>query len=466
MSETEPSGPSKETAIPENLLQQVNIGSWSWDIEQDLVAWSPALYRMFGLEPSDTPPKWEDHPRLYTPESFDALRENVEHCMRTGEPFTLEVDGIRLDNGKPIFIEGHGVAQRDENGRVFRLFGLCMERTAKREAANYIEASELKFRSIFNATPVGLVLCDLDDAKIANANTAFASLVGLSSQQLRDRNLTDFLSLALLAKPTAPTRFPGSFSTQLQRADGSLRTVDVTISKLGSLLESHLHLVVVLDKQPLLTAQHEREHAELAAQRLLVDERAQIAKQMHDGIGQQITTITLITGKHLENRDLPEGLLQDLEKIQQLTQQTMERCRAIARGLFPHEVSREGLPDALQRLARALSESFKIKIDCIVPDFWMPLLDQVAGDLYLIAQEAVLNAIRHGKARTIIIRIEAGSETSLLLIEDDGSGISPEQSKDGSGLFIMRRRAENCRGKLEIQPRVGGGTRVMCWFTS
>lgn len=464
-SENEPLSQSQKAVIPETLLQQMNIGSWSWEIEPDVVTWSPALYRIFGVDPADDPPNWEVHTRLYTPASFDALRQAVEHCIKTGEPFTLELDGIRLDNGESVFIEGHGAALRDSRGHVCRLFGICVERTAKREAVERIEASELKFRSIFNATPVGLVLCGWEKTTIANANPAFAALAGCSTEKLRHRNLTDFVDMSQRGKPTLPTSFPGAFSTQLHRIDGAVRAVDVTISRLGFLTDYHLQLVVVLDMQPLLTAHTDREHAELAAQRLLIDERAQIAKAMHDGVGQQMTSITLITGKHLENPDLPEGLQRDLRQIQERAQKTMERCRSIARGLFPHEVSPEGWHTALRRMATALSESFKIRIDCMLPEIWRPASDQVAANLYLIAQEAILNAIRHGRARRVEIRVEAGSETSHLIIEDDGNGIAPEQSMDGSGIFIMRRRAQNCRGKLEIQPRPQGGTRVTCKFS-
>jgi signal transduction histidine kinase len=94
-----------------------------------------------------------------------------------------------------------------------------------------------------------------------------------------------------------------------------------------------------------------------------------------------------------------------------------------------------------------------------------------ATHLYLIAQEAVTNAIRHGRARQLVIRLALYAHGGELTVRDNGSGLVPvapadsgEQDGDGQGLRIMRYRADVIGGTLDVSPAADGGTRVTCRF--
>ena len=86
--------------------------------------------------------------------------------------------------------------------------------------------------------------------------------------------------------------------------------------------------------------------------------------------------------------------------------------------------------------------------------------ERVALHLYRIAQEAVNNAIRHGKARKIVICLGAADQAVNLRVSDDGTGISQSTYKNGMGLDIMRYRARLTGGELCVRPREDGGTMV------
>lgn len=85
------------------------LGSWSWQIASDSVVWTPALYELFGLDPSQPPPNWEQHVRLYTPEAFARLERAVQHCLATGESYQLDLEGVHA-TGRIIYLEIYGVA--------------------------------------------------------------------------------------------------------------------------------------------------------------------------------------------------------------------------------------------------------------------------------------------------------------------------------------------------------------------
>jgi len=91
--------------------------------------------------------------------------------------------------------------------------------------------------------------------------------------------------------------------------------------------------------------------------------------------------------------------------------------------------------------------------------------DAMATHLYHIAQEAVNNALKHGHARNILIRLTAENDRGTLLIRDDGAGIAENRGNNqGMGLHIMNYRAGMIGGSLEVAPDTVRGTAVTCTF--
>jgi signal transduction histidine kinase len=86
-----------------------------------------------------------------------------------------------------------------------------------------------------------------------------------------------------------------------------------------------------------------------------------------------------------------------------------------------------------------------------------------AGHLYRISQEAITNAIRHGHASNIALRLEPVGAGLRLVVDDDGSGLPPPGRRGpGMGLRIMAHRAAMMNGTLEVRARAGGGSTVVC----
>jgi two-component system CheB/CheR fusion protein len=127
------------------------------------------------------------------------------------------------------------------------------------------------------------------------------------------------------------------------------------------------------------------------------------------------------------------------------------------------ELDREGLAIALEHLAERTRQVFRIgcTFECenrtLVQDRFS------ATHLYRIAQEAVNNAIKHGKARRILIALRDADQRVRLNVEDDGIGIDPNvQDRVGMGIRNMRYRARMIGGKLEVARKPSGGTAVSC----
>lgn len=125
------------------LAQQLGeMGSWCWEIDEDIISWSGQLYVLFGLDETRQPPTFAEHGSLYTPQSFALLENAVERAIQIGQPYHIEVEYIHR-TGRRGWLDVRGAAERDVTGRVFRLHGTAQEITGMRVAR---EASGLAER--------------------------------------------------------------------------------------------------------------------------------------------------------------------------------------------------------------------------------------------------------------------------------------------------------------------------------
>jgi PAS domain S-box-containing protein len=193
-------------------------------------------------------------------------------------------------------------------------------------------------------------------------------------------------------------------------------------------------------------------------------ERRRIGRDLHDELGQELTGIAFLS-KELEDtlaaRQLPES--SDAASIVGHINRAIDRTRTLSKGLAPVELEAEGLMTALADLGRHVEDVFKINCEfrCDPPILIHDAA--VAVNLYRIAQEAVSNAIRHGRARNITIDLRLTGNQDVLTVTDDGIGIRlGASSSKGMGLRVMAYRSRSIGGSLRVQRDPKGGTVVSC----
>jgi signal transduction histidine kinase len=194
-------------------------------------------------------------------------------------------------------------------------------------------------------------------------------------------------------------------------------------------------------------------------------ERQGIGRDLHDGMCQYLAAIGL-TADLLRQNLAAEGhpRAHAAGEIANLLQDSVERAREIARGLSPVDRDEGGLESALEELANSTTRLTGVQCAflCAEP---VPIQEEIrAIHLFRVAQEAVSNATRHGRARNIIVALEAGDGEFALRISDDGRGFDANAAggRGGMGLNIMRYRARMIGGTLEIYPNAPVGTVVAC----
>lgn len=203
-------------------------------------------------------------------------------------------------------------------------------------------------------------------------------------------------------------------------------------------------------------------------------EQRRIGQDLHDGLGQHLTGVAFLS-KALQQRlhadRRPESA--DAATINDLVNESIRWTRDLARGLAPMDLDRTSLPESLRDLARKTSRMFNVECSYEGVDGVVLADDNTALNLYRVAQEAVSNGVKHGKAQNIVIDLVTDQELQLT-IQDDGIGFlhrpdgnhvrrdSAGTPISGMGLLVMRYRAGVIGGHLEIDTAPGKGTKVRC----
>ena len=207
----------------------------------------------------------------------------------------------------------------------------------------------------------------------------------------------------------------------------------------------------------------ERERWERETLRRIEQEQERIGRDLHDGLCQILVGAKLqigALGTRLA-RQHDSSAFATAKTVEQMINRSIHQARNLARGLNPVTLESNGLEFALQELAKEVQANGTAQ--CHFRSGTVPLVfdRNVASHLYRITQEAVQNAIKHGRARQISIRLRQRGGHLLLSIGDNGAGFpaSPEKSV-GAGLHNMRMRAAMIGGTLAIRPGKGGGTLV------
>jgi len=208
----------------------------------------------------------------------------------------------------------------------------------------------------------------------------------------------------------------------------------------------------------------ERRRLEAEVLRISEWEQRRIGQDLHDDLCQQLAAIAYLC-ESVRPSVKPESPRAGatIRRIGELLQRALTDARGLARGLSPLNVEARGLRAALKDLAAATRTSRGVNCRVTCPEAVLRGDVTRATHIYRIVQEAVNNAIRHGRARSIRIVMRATRRHLRLTIEDNGRGVArrPRRS-DGMGLGSMRYRAHAMGGSFEIRRRPSGGTVVTC----
>ena len=196
-------------------------------------------------------------------------------------------------------------------------------------------------------------------------------------------------------------------------------------------------------------------------------EKELLARELHDGLCQLLAGIVAL-GSRLSHtlaankQPVPAAAANEIVR---LLKEAIGEVRDLARGLSPIGMKREGLANGLEALARIVHHIYQTSCSLACDSRCAGLSHETETHLMRIAQEAVRNAVTHGRADHIDICVRYHDGSGLLTIRDNGVGLSEDdRSHDGMGLHTMAYRARAIGGSFTVKRLPRGGTLVACAF--
>jgi two-component system sensor histidine kinase UhpB len=186
-------------------------------------------------------------------------------------------------------------------------------------------------------------------------------------------------------------------------------------------------------------------------------ERRRIAAELHDEVGQSLTAVLL--GLKRAADQAPEPLREDLRQAQEITRESLDEVRRLARRLRPGVLEDLGLIAALTSLATDFATHTGLRVVRRLENGLPPLDREAELVLYRVAQEGLTNIARHAEAERAVLALRRTGTAVVLEITDDGRGIGP--AREGAGIRGMRERALLLGAALDLSPAPEGGTRLL-----
>lgn len=430
-------------------IQQV---FWMTDVtKSEMLYISPGYERIWGRTCRslyDSPRTWLD---AIHPEDRSRVADAALNKQSSGG-YDLQYRIVRPD-GTERWIRDRAFPIRDAKGNVHRIAGVADDITGRmrNDAALQRQARllHLSHDAIFAWSTMG---------GIEYWNRGAALLYGYHSSESMGREPNEHLKTVHgtpWSQIEGELRSNGDWEGTLRRTTKGGNEV-VVAARLQMIPDDQGNGMVILESDRDIT---DRQRLEEALLRAGEDERQRIGRELHDGLGQEIAGIALFNNvlqTSLKLKALPEASA--AVRLAELLAHTSNELRRISHGLQPLLRDADGLMRGIRTMVAVASLQdgtncvFRCGKDVAVHNY------DSANHLYRIAQEAVQNALRHGKPGEVVVSLTRSEDRVILEVQDDGPGFDPKSpGSHGIGLSTMKYRAEAMRGCIDlVRPREGG----------
>ncbi|MBD2456440.1 PAS domain S-box protein [Nostoc sp. FACHB-87] len=179
----------KNEALLEEAQRVARLGNWEYDLATGKISWSKGLFELFQRDIQLSTPTYTENLQLYHPEDQEKLDQAVARAITTGESYKLVLRATRTDN-VDIYVEGIGYAEFNSNGEVARLYGTAQDITERKQAEAALQASERRFRGIFNNSFQFIGLLSVDGT-LLEANQTALDFAGMKPEDVINRPFWD-----------------------------------------------------------------------------------------------------------------------------------------------------------------------------------------------------------------------------------------------------------------------------------
>jgi PAS domain S-box-containing protein len=440
----------------ELAVRGTDDGIWDWNLATDEVYYSPRWLAIVGYAEGELPPHVNTYVELVHPADRDRLELAIDLHLAHRTP--LDIDArLRHKDGHFVWVNSRGQAAWDEAGKPLRMAGSIRDITTRKEAEQRLLESEARYRALAEANPDVVFRIDRQ-GRYRDLGVSADSSFPYSYEQLVGHTATELMG-------------PEFAAQQQQLVEDAITKREMQIWEHQMAFEGEpMHLesrfVRCTDEEAVVIVRDVTERVELQREVTNVEERerSRIGRDIHDGLGQSLTAISLALGhlaQQLRREESPHHAA--VERVSESVRSCIGETSRIAHALTPVVAESHGLRDALARLAEEVNSTTGVRCSFRSASRHHNHSRESETQLYRIAQESVGNALRHAAPSAVEIDYRCDGTHCRLEVSDNGRGIPPpEERAAGLGLRSMQYRAGLIGATLEVLPRPEGGTRVIC----
>ena len=460
-----------------NLIASTKIATLFLDKDLMIQRFTPLTVELLNLRPTDIGRPISD---ITTRFIDNCLLSDCRKVIQGSTPIQSEING---ENSR-LYLR-RILPYRSHSDKVAGVVITFVDLTDRLALEKSLKQSKDHLQAILDSAADAILTVN-GKGIIASLNPATENLFGYLREDVLGKSILSLLS-SVDDKPPSAASPNQAFSMSksgtgvyqeltARRKDGSNFAVELTVNRIDHL---SLFIVVIRDVS-------QRKELQSRILSIASDEQRRIGQELHDGTQQELTGLSLIAGTiedflnekaqtvDSENRPFAfahaelSRLKISASKLVQGLKESNKHVQSLAHGIMPVQVDAEGLQSALTELASATSIEGKVACHFICTDCFEIKSNTVATHLYRIAQEAINNALRHGKANDIRVSLVADQHRIQLEVRDDGIGVDiaalnvSGKVNHGVGLQIMEYRASVIDGVLNVLAGNNSGTVVRC----
>lgn len=472
------------------VLERTGIGTWLNELPLGRLNWDETTKRLFFVSPDEEPAIDLFWSRIY-PGDREATRTAVEKAVSEGTLYSIDHRAVNPDTSEIRWIRSMGQASYAKNGTPTRFDGINFDISELKNNEDALLESRTLFQNTFENAAVGMAHISLD-GHLVRVNQKMSDIVGYSQRELLKKTFQEITHPEDLQTDLDLTKqlIKGkidSFELEKRyiRKDGSIVWVHLSASMQKN---NNLGIAVIQDISEQKNAEEalrqlnetlERRVAERTAiaekrayqlQQLALElstaedrERQQIAQILHDDLQQYLASLRFQLQMYLPEKADD----QYKQKLIQLVDETIQKCRSLSHELSPPVLHQIGLLAALNWLASDIQKKHGLYVEFVSQSKAEPESPELASMLFRSVRELLFNIIKHSGVDSAIVEAGLLGNRIRISVKDEGKGFDPVaiEARDGVmsgfGLFTIKERVMLMRGRFDIESAPGKGCSVI-----